>query len=195
LADLPHFTITSISPVGSSARLAGVFDHLGGVVEGRCWLFARDAESMIGDLIELDRDKRTAVFVAAYPNEQAAVGAKLPYVDGYWNASDIEMVISEGHAWKRVTFEAQDAAMSRHEGGRVLRKASDMPARGNTPEQIVAGGWDHEHCKICWAHIDPGQVGYANNDDHWLCEACYEKYAAPHDLSFMEIHGKRWPTP
>ncbi len=156
-------------------------------------MFAWNAESMIGDLVELDRDRKTAVFVAAYPNEQAAVGAKLPYVDGYWNISDVEMVIGEGHAWKRVTFEAQDAAMSRYEGGRVLRKASDMAAHGNAAGQIVAGGWDHEHCKICWKHIEPQQVAYVDNDDNWLCESCYQEYVVPHDLSFMEIHGRRWP--
>ncbi|HEV2296946.1 MAG TPA: hypothetical protein VGR72_00330 [Candidatus Acidoferrales bacterium] len=194
LADLPHFTITSISYVGSSARLAGVFDHLHGVAEGRGWLFARNAESMIGDLKELTKEQKTAVFIAAYPNRWAAVGVRVPYVDGYWDASDIEMVLDENHGWRRLTFDAQDALMSRYEGGRMLRKASDVSADENTPGQIIPGGWDHEHCKLCWKHIDPQQIAYVDTDRNWLCEACYEDYIVRHDLSFIEICGRKWPA-
>ena len=103
-----------------------------------------NAESAIGYLAELDTNAKTAVFITSYPIWLAA-GMTLPYVDGYWDASLVEMVLDERLAWKRIVFEAQDAAMSRYEGGRVLRKASEMPTRGSVPEQFVAGGWDHEH--------------------------------------------------
>jgi len=26
--------------------------------------------------------------------------------------------------------------------------------------------------------------GYVDPDDHWLCQACYERYAVSRDLSF-----------
>jgi hypothetical protein len=44
---------------------------------------------------------------------------------------------------------------------------------------VCVGGWDHEHCSVCNAHIEPG-------DDYWesddpcrleLCLACHERLA------------------
>lgn len=150
---------------------------------------------MIGGLIELNREKKTAVFVAAYPNRWATVGVQLAYVDGYWDASDVEMVLDENRSWKRLVFEAQDAAMYRYEGGRMLKRAVDLSASDRPPEQMIPGGWDHEHCKFCWKHIEPQQIAYVDSDGNWLCEACYEGYVVPHDLSFMEVYGPKWPTP
>jgi hypothetical protein len=46
--------------------------------------------------------------------------------------------------------------------------------------RVCEDGWDHEHCYVCWADIDPGD-DYWHNDDPWdleLCLACYEHLAA-----------------
>jgi hypothetical protein len=49
------------------------------------------------------------------------------------------------------------------------------------------GGWDHEHCELCEAHIggsgDPH--GFVDPEEHWLCRTCHERYAVPRDLSFL----------
>ena len=50
---------------------------------------------------------------------------------------------------------------------------------------VVPNGWDHEHCELCNAHIDPGGTGYVDHSDHWVCAGCYTKYVAVHDLSFL----------
>lgn len=191
LSDLPHFTVTSISSGGKSARVTGCFNRLDDVTEGRCWLLVRNAENATGSLAELDTNAKTAVFITAYPT-QLTVGMTLPYIDAYWRAPIVEMILGDRSAQKRI-FKSQDAVMDLYEGGRILEKAATASTSDRRTKQVVTGGWDHEHCKICWAHIDPGQVGYADEDDHWLCESCYQQFAIPHDLSFMEIHGRRWP--
>lgn len=190
LADLPQFTITSVSGSGKSARVTGYFDRLHGVAEGRCWLFTRHAESASGSLVELDANAKTAVFITSYPT-QLTTSVTLPHIDGYWRASIVEIVLGDRPARKQI-FKPHGAATYHYEGGRILKRAADVSAADGRPEQIVAGSWDHEHCKICWAHIDPGQVGYADDEDHWLCESCYQQFVVPHDLSFMENHGRRW---
>jgi hypothetical protein len=55
------------------------------------------------------------------------------------------------------------------------------PYRGQDydPEEfeLVEGGWDHEHCHLCGAHIDDGDSYWANEDEDWglvdLCAKCY----------------------
>jgi hypothetical protein len=47
--------------------------------------------------------------------------------------------------------------------------------------EIVKGGWDHEHCGLCWTEISlaPGNqsAGYTDGKG-WLCIACFEHYIA-----------------
>jgi hypothetical protein len=48
---------------------------------------------------------------------------------------------------------------------------------------IKPGGWDHEHCIVCEVTIsDKSEThwyGYRDEDDHWLCEACYAQHVGP----------------
>jgi hypothetical protein len=49
------------------------------------------------------------------------------------------------------------------------------------PEQfeLIEGGWDHEHCDVCWARIQDGDSYWPNEDEDvgqvGLCEACYPR--------------------
>lgn len=41
---------------------------------------------------------------------------------------------------------------------------------------IVEDGWDHEHCYLCYTHIEPGD-DYWQSSEPWpleLCLACHE---------------------
>jgi hypothetical protein len=42
--------------------------------------------------------------------------------------------------------------------------------------ELVEGGWDHEHCSVCWAKIEAGDSYWANDgsDQVALCPACFE---------------------
>ncbi|HJZ56975.1 MAG TPA: hypothetical protein VKE74_18545 [Gemmataceae bacterium] len=45
---------------------------------------------------------------------------------------------------------------------------------------VCEGGWDHEHCHVCNATIDPGDE-YWQSDEPWpleLCLACHERLMA-----------------
>jgi hypothetical protein len=45
--------------------------------------------------------------------------------------------------------------------------------------ELREGGWDHEHCKVCWAKITDGMSYWLNIDPHFgpfdLCEACFPR--------------------
>jgi len=57
--------------------------------------------------------------------------------------------------------------------------AGEVPG---TAEEVVSGGWEHEHCELCWATISPHDghqpTGYTDGKE-WLCISCFGKYIAP----------------
>ncbi len=49
-----------------------------------------------------------------------------------------------------------------------------------TRYRVVGGGWDHEHCLLCWANVQPGDEWWATNpasmeDEFGLCLDCYSR--------------------
>jgi hypothetical protein len=184
LADFPQFSISDLRMLNGVWVLDGDFNHLDTVREGRSWLYVSRADSLIGDLEALDRQTRQARFNTMDPEPPARelIGAVLPWLDGWWQAFHVSLILDTAHPWHEVTFAARDALQSRMPGYRVLRERAGEP----TPdEEIVPGAWDHEHCMLCNAHIDPGHVAYTDPEMNWLCAACYGAYAKTHDLSFV----------
>jgi hypothetical protein len=56
-----------------------------------------------------------------------------------------------------------------------------MPYKGQSYDEVeyklIPGGWDHEHCDICWAKITEGDPYWANtNKVKIICKGCYEHY-------------------
>jgi hypothetical protein len=46
--------------------------------------------------------------------------------------------------------------------------------------RVVRGGWDHEHCYLCWAKVLPGEEWWATQpanfeDEIGLCLDCYSR--------------------
>jgi hypothetical protein len=45
--------------------------------------------------------------------------------------------------------------------------------------ELREGGWDHEHCEVCWATVSEGMSYWPNVDPEVgqvnLCEACYPR--------------------
>lgn len=66
----------------------------------------------------------------------------------------------------------------------MATRASPEAPRG---EEVVAGGWDHEHCEICQKKIGCGgdSFGYLNPPDAWVCEKCYTSFVASRSLAFI----------
>jgi len=197
LEDFPHFLVTGVKEEGecgpdgyTSLELCGEFDQLEGVREGRCWLLLPSRQSLIGDLSCLDSNARTALYQALGKAVPPLVGRRLPYLDGYWQAYHVWMVTEADRSWQELIFQPSDAVSFSCEGGdgrtlRGLRKAK--PEDSTNPEsQIVQNGWDHEHCELCNAHIDPGDRCYHDAEGAWVCQQCYQQYIRSHDLSFVD---------
>jgi hypothetical protein len=56
----------------------------------------------------------------------------------------------------------------------------DAIVHGKGSSHIQPRGGDHEHCLVCDVTIsDKSEThwyGYSDEDDHWLCEACYARH-------------------
>ncbi len=180
LADLPQFTIQSREGHPGAWSLRGAFSHLEGVRDGRSWLYTREV-ALIGDLELLDPSTRLATFQT--PDDVPVATDTLAWFDGWWQASQVTLVLDKEHVWTRVTLEATDALASHVPGWTQLRPAAGATRDAN--EVLVAMAWDHEHCMICNTHISPGGEGYVDDEQIWLCPACYGRFAARQDLSFV----------
>jgi hypothetical protein len=102
-------------------------------------------------------------------------GSTYPLLDGYWGER-VKIVLDASRKWKRVKFKPRDGIMH-YNDGRV---------------EEIKGGWDHEHCKICWQTIsafeDEENFGYVDQADIWLCQSCYKKYKIPKSITFVNLN-------
>lgn len=191
-------------------KIHGKFDHLNGVREDRCWLLLPQRDCLVGDLESLDWHARTAVFATFEKSPPELVGRKLPYVYGYWQAYHVWMVTEPSWVWKpellqrgEVVVEVFDGEKAQtiqgQEVKRWIRVKETGKRRGKERaypvfsgalqpqiEAVTVTGWDHEHCELCGAELRPGDHGYVDAGEHWVCDLCYAKYVATHDLSFLD---------
>jgi hypothetical protein len=188
LENLPQFLIAEIDWQQSDAVLRGTVT--GPRIEnGRAWLYVSASKSIIGDIIITPRATFTAPLWAM--NDAAVVGAKLPIVDGRWNAYQVSMIVDEQHIWRRHRFTASDAIQFSRQGitpGWIATMKSGKPLPADAENQgVIVGAWDHEHCDLCDQKIGHGgdEFGYVDSEDRWLCEMCFLAYAEKHDLSFL----------
>jgi hypothetical protein len=106
LADLPQFNVDTVQERDGEVRLSGRLSHLRGVRAGRSWLYAGIDASIIGDLEIVDHATANAVFITSdrVLAERVTAGASLPWVDGYWQAYQIAMIVDPGHPWAHTVF-------------------------------------------------------------------------------------------
>lgn len=81
--------------------------------------------------------------------------------------------------WRRQRWEPRDALVYRGEGKMALHRGQSFD-----PEKVdfLAGGWDHDHCEICWWKLyssgdEARGFGYTDGHD-WVCIECFEKFLA-----------------
>ena len=119
LEDLPAFQVLQITNA-DDPKLVGVFNHLKGVRAGRSWLYAGDADSLIGDLVDVDEATRQARFTAPFwsPSSPIQVGSVVPWLDGYWQAYHLTMILDPEAAWKRTEFTASHCELCQSKIGR-----------------------------------------------------------------------------
>jgi hypothetical protein len=168
---LPRLRVKAINPAGLSISfhepkwigeqwIACIMLSPGKFIWGR--LASIKTEDKTAQFI-LDNEKETALFQIGYEYE---------YLDGYWGER-AELTFDTTRNWKRTEFVPRDAV--RH------------LANGTTEDE--PGGWDHEHCEICWetiSQVDEHKFGYKDQNDKWLCEQCFKSYILPKYLDFIK---------
>jgi hypothetical protein len=188
LEELPAFQVLQITNA-DDPELVGVFTHLKGVRAGRSWLYAGDADSLIGDLVEVDEATRRARFTAPFWSRSSPiqVGSVVPWLDGYWQAYHLTMILDPEAAWRRTEFTASPAQHFRQGDVHGWTKAGHKLPDDAVPTSVDELGWDHEHCELCQLKIGRGgdAHAYVDGNERWLCERCYQDYAEPRSLGFV----------
>lgn len=189
ISDFPAFVISEAGILAGEVNLTGTFTNVTGVREGRSWLLLPDSP-LIGDLVDLDLSRKTARFVT--PHRDAGVmpnGPPVPWLDGYWEASLVRRVADPAWVWRQIHFTATDAIEFTQNGVRGWTQIGNSIPAGGKFLRVSPKGWDHEHCAICWQKIGRGGdcLGYVDEENTWLCETCFQKFASQHDVSFARL--------
>ena len=100
--------------------------------------------------------------------------------ENWWTPTQLALVEGRSRLWRLTSFEPSDA-LAFESGGQIAVCKRDADDDVSGPA-LVPGGWDHEHCELCWEKIFliPGtnHSGYTDGRE-WLCVECYEKFIVP----------------
>jgi hypothetical protein len=188
VSDLPHLTVTGIN------RKCCTIHYDASLWVDENWpgcLYLGTGRFIWGRFRDVKATERICSFYPDKAKEMTVLkpGARYRFLDGYWGQR-AELVLKEGRCWERVLFEPSDmVCFPMKEGGLMgTRLSKDAPAGG----EVVPGGWDHEHCDICWQTIGPGgePYGFLSKPDKWVCEECYTNFVIPRSLAFITY--QRW---
>jgi hypothetical protein len=189
LSGLPHFRVDTIrSLVGDvETILIGQFSHLRGVRNDHGALYRAGGRPMNGRLSRVPTSEAEAVEFTtpdAGLAKELAPGVTYPWVDGYWQAYHVAMILAG--RWAPRVFSATPARYFRLNGVTGWQPEDAPLLEGAQDLGVREGAWDHEHCELCRARIGaPGdRQGYVDPEDHWLCARCYQQYALTRDVSF-----------
>jgi hypothetical protein len=187
LSELPAMLIDRVEHGPNGLRIHGRFDRLDGVREGGCFRLAR-GDYVWANLEIRDRHSGTVTITDERDPDIARlrVGERYIWLRDYWQAPFVEAIADESTAWRRFTFQPSDAQYF-IEGGYVGWHKVGSPLReGAIATEVRPGGWDHEHCDLCDKHIDvENPVAFTDDQGHFLCSECYERYGVSHDVSFQ----------
>ena len=111
-------------------------------------------------------------------------------LDGYWGER-AALVLDRHRQWLRARFEPRDAVQFEGNGGVRLPEAA-----AGEEGAAITGGWDHEHCAICWQTLGPsGQPdGWLNRPRTWVCDRCYVEFVSTRSLGFVD-EQPNFPVP
>lgn len=191
LDELPTFTVHRIErdrAVGAADRSLWLGErHLGN-------LLLPDGGFVGGRFLNVDLHSLTAAFVPTMADQLALLtdGQTYRRFDSYWGERAI-LVLDRQRQWSERRFEAVDAVAYKRTGATLVGIAESQ----NLPEgaTLIHGGWDHEHCDICWEKISPqtDAVAMFSEPDYWICRKCYEKFVVPRSLDFIYVQDSALP--
>lgn len=202
-ADLPQFKVSAVEQGATDEkgytewRLHGSLDRLGGIdFDSWCYLLGPGRQSFTGDFTEALRDSNERTFSMLDREKPLVEGVSLAYLGAAHRVYHVWMVEEGPSAWTENSFAASDALAERFIGtdGQSYRKTTKLQpyarsAAADLGEKwIIPGGWDHEHCSICWTHIDPGDRYFYHAElDEFLCVACFDRHVVVGDISFASL--------
>jgi len=191
LSDLPQFTVTEVRPQrpDGNTEVVGGLSHLRGVHNDRGYLYRPDGPSIIGGFDAVPRQADVPlVFITPDADiaPELAPGVVYPWLDSYWQPYHLDMILAGPEHWQRRTFTATPAHYFRQAGVTGWQPAGGPLPEGAEDLGVRGGAWDHEHCELCRATIGARGApdGCVNPQDYWLCENCFDRYAARRDVSF-----------
>jgi hypothetical protein len=91
-----------------------------------------------------------------------------------WVLRDEKFATIDRRDFVQVTFQPIPALASRTNPGH-WRRYHGQPF-DEAEWELVEGMWDHEHCDVCFAHIEPGMTYWSSKNDTFLCDMCYDRY-------------------
>jgi hypothetical protein len=189
LQRVPQFRLIQIEQ-DNPVRCVGVFESatkLEGYWTG--FLVNPDELCLEGRFETIDAQKWRAAFTLEDRKQidLLVVGQIYAYLDVYWG-DRATLVLDTTREWRRVLFQPQEAIENRSNGARILGKTGEPPpCKVDGEPRKIPGGWDHEHCDICWQEISKTAkpFGYTDQAADWVCEKCYEDFVQPRNLHFL----------
>jgi len=178
----PIARLISCSTKGKTTRTVLLFDKLPTPPLAPGVVGVADENNRIDPFIELHkvvrRDANTVTFETYGPqNCPLETGHEYAF-RSWWTPDQLRVAQSEPHQWHRRCFQPSDMmAFRQPDGSRIGRKMDQekVPQDGF----VVKGGWDHEHCRLCWKtiseHEPDDHYGYVNDSD-WVCQECFDRY-------------------
>jgi hypothetical protein len=152
------------------------------VAPASLWVWLETDEPVA--VIELHRvtkcRRKELTFETYNSNAKPLIAGSIYKFISWWGDSQLDIAQSNPARWEKREFEPKDAVKLHTSDGLVMARKFDA-GEALPKAEIVQGGWNHEHCFLCWKrisqHEDDEQVGYTDGKD-WLCEACYERFVA-----------------
>ena len=78
----------------------------------------------------------------------------------WWSPDQLRLAKETSAPWRKASFVSRDALAHGEDG----------------TTETIPGGWDHEHCRLCWSSIDSASPDAYVLENDWLCDACHRTY-------------------
>jgi hypothetical protein len=105
-------------------------------------------------------DGLRATFELDEPLAAEVVPGLRAYITNEFDPIRMDILMDRSRVWKARRFVATDA--------------TQVGPDGKT--EVVVGGWDHEHCAVCWAKIHEDAPDGFCPEGKWMCTECHRQY-------------------
>ena len=104
-------------------------------------------------------------------------GQEFPIDD--WTTRDVEFAGVTDRAFSQKVFNTHSSLRRNLPDGLREWKQYNGEPFDESVWELIPGGWDHEHCSLCWARIADGMTYWANGGEFkLLCDYCHDHYAS-----------------